>query len=595
MANGNRDIAVIGSPSTNTELTLDLLQEATEEKVIGLLSAFNATQNGEAVVSIGQITGIELKNRWHEDSVFRNLLKRTGEIPPITNRQDTRTAEFFVGASFRRAGKEYEPEVLGMVPPTGTRVFAVEQSLLDNLLGSFRDELFYLGNAYANDIRYPMWFKHFGRGPQGAGEAYHIGVFGKSGSGKTTLAKMMLCGYAQHQDLGVLIIDPQGEFSHEFRGKRVGEQGLALDEVFRAQGRDVTVFSLENIQLADWGLFSDLLVSQGVLRQLNIPAASIENATSAAELMTNALKKGKTKQNLDSLFDNRDAIRAALEAIIANPKRVYKTDSTAKELVAEINVILSDDQERFDEFRIAWNKVARLFARGEGRRQLTTYSDKIPPKYMGIINAIMGEAGGTRPAFVIDISEEGNRGVQWSENLQKRILTRIMSDMIAYSSRSLSTQKSANALVVLDEAHRHAPSGTIDSEFGSHLRSTLKRAVRETRKYGLGWFFISQTLGGMDSEILNQLRMSLFGFGLAFGSEFDRLKDFAGGDKRAMDLYQSFRDPASFPRPELKEYPFMAVGPVSPLAFAGKPLFFSAFTNPQEFIRVNNLLSRNAG
>ena len=28
--NRNKDVAVVGSPSTNTELTLDLLQEATE-------------------------------------------------------------------------------------------------------------------------------------------------------------------------------------------------------------------------------------------------------------------------------------------------------------------------------------------------------------------------------------------------------------------------------------------------------------------------------------------------------------------------------------------------------------------------------------
>lgn len=590
-----RDVAVVGSPSTNTELTLDLLQEATEEKVIGLLSAFSSTQNGESIVSIGQITGIELKNRWHEDSVFRNLLKRTGEIPPITNRQDTRTADFFVGATFRRAGDLYEPEVLGMVPPTGTRVFAVDQELLDDLLGSFRDELFYLGNAYANDIRYPMWFKHFGRGDQGAGEAYHIGVFGKSGSGKTTLAKMVLCAYAQHREMGMLIIDPQGEFAHEFRGQRVGEQGLPIDEIFRAQGRNVSVFSLENIQLTDWTLFADLLVSQAVMRRLNIPAASTEHANTAAELIVAAFRQGPARQRLDSLVDNDTAIVAGLTNITNNPKRVYSSANRADQLVTDINAVINNDQGRMDEFRRAWNQVARLFARGAGRRPLLTYSENLSQSETGIINAVMGESGGVKPAFVIDISEEGNRTVQWSENLQKRILTRVMSDMISYSSRSLSTQESANALVVLDEAHRHAPSGSVESEYGGQLRSTLKRAVRETRKYGLGWCFISQTLGGMDSEILNQLRMSFFGFGLAFGSEFDRLKDFAGGDKRAMELYQSFRDPASFPRPELKEYPFMAVGPVSPLAFAGKPLFFSAFTEPEQFVEVNDLMTDRKG
>lgn len=128
-----RDVAVVGSPSTNTELTVDLLQEAIEERLVGALTSFEAVQNGQRITSVGQIVGIELKNRWHEDSVFRNLIKRTGEIPPITNRQDTRTADLVVGATFRQVAKGFEPEVLGMVPPTGTRVYRVDQPLLDRL------------------------------------------------------------------------------------------------------------------------------------------------------------------------------------------------------------------------------------------------------------------------------------------------------------------------------------------------------------------------------------------------------------------------------------------------------------------------------
>ena len=71
------------------------------------------------------------------------------------------------------------------------------------------------------------------------------------------------------------------------------------------------------------------------------------------------------------------------------------------------------------------------------------------------------------------------------------------------------------------------------------------------------------------------------------GTESDRLRAFAGSDKRALELYQSFRDPQSFPRRDLQEFPFMAIGPVSPLAFSGRPLFFTAFTDPEEFLEAN--------
>ena len=137
-----------------------------------------------------------------------------------------------------------------------------------------------------------------------------------------------------------------------------------------------------------------------------------------------------------------------------------------------------------------------------------------------------------------------------------------------------------------------APSGSLDSgSQDEQLRNTLRRAVRETRKYGIGWFFISQTLGGIDDDILKQLRSLFFGFGLALGDEFRKLGEFAGGDRRAMELYQSFRDPHSAPRDDLREFPFMAVGPVSPLSFSGKPIFFSAFTDSDRFLSENQINS----
>jgi len=243
--NRNQDIAVVGSPSTNTELTIDLLQEATEERIVGALTAFESTQSGYSIISVGQIVGIELKNRWHEDSVFRNLIKRTREIPPITNRQDTRTAELIVGATFKKTNNSYEPDVLGMVPSTGTRVFRLDQTMLDSLLTGSKDEIFYLGRAYANDVYYPMWFKHFASGPGGAGESYHLAIFGKTGSGKSVLAKNMVLAYAKHKgdaQMGILIIDPQGEFAREFgQATTTGQYKLNYKAACDRLRRKVTV------------------------------------------------------------------------------------------------------------------------------------------------------------------------------------------------------------------------------------------------------------------------------------------------------------------------------------------------------------------
>jgi hypothetical protein len=584
--NRNQDVAVVGSPSTNTELTLDLLQEATEERLVGALSAFRCVQNGSAITSVGQIVGIELKNRWHEDSVFRNLIKRTGEIPPITNRQDTRTADLVVGATFRQNQDGYDPEVLGMVPPTGTRVFRVDQPLLDDLLKVYQSEIVYLGRAYANDVMFPMWFKHFGSGDGGAGEAYHMGVFGKTGSGKSGLAKMMMCAYGRHPQMGILVIDPQGEFSHELaEGRRIGQQGLPLDEILKAQGRQIHVYRISDIQLVDWTSFEELLHSLRFLEQLGIPLASAANSRKAAEVIIQSLDGAET---LSALGTER-ILQAVMNTVAStqNAEYIY-SKARAGQLTQQIQRILGDARRMEIIFKNYWSPICELFTSGAARRKLYNYGSQTSP---GIIDALLGTAGSSspRPVIVVDLSREGNQQAFWSEELQRRLLSKILNTLVVHAMGSLSSGKSANVLVVLDEAHRHAPSGRLDEDSEAEkLRSTLRRAVRETRKYGLGWFFISQTLGGLDNEILQQLRILAFGFGLAMGSEFDRLRDYVGGDKRALELYQSFRDPQSFPRRDLQEFPFMAVGPVSPLAFSGKPLFFTAFTDSSEFKRVNN-------
>lgn len=577
MPNGrNQDIAVVGSPSSNTELTVDLLQESIEERLVGALVAFEAAQSGLPITSVGQIVGIELRNRWHEDSVFRNLIKRTGEIPPITNRQDTRVASLVVGATFKHGSHGFEPDVLGMVPPTGTRVLRVDQTLLNHLLAVYQQEIFYLGRAYANEVLYPMWFKHFGSGAGGAGEAYHIGVFGKTGSGKSGLAKMLLLAYARHPELGILIIDPQGEFSYELQGQHVGEQGLPVDTVVNSLGRGIRRYSIMELQLDDWDLFEDLLVTMRFTERMGIPQRSTDNSRLAAEIIRGHLQGNQLHLNA---LATEDVLGGALGAVRGRVLRVYTTPGRAQQLEERIDEILNSELTQV--FRESWQPICSLFQTGQGRRTL-----------FGIVDDLMGASGAVgapRPVVVIDISERGNPHL-WTEELQRRILARLLDVLIVRASQTMITRQGANVLVFLDEAHRHAPSGHLD--IGSQaevLRNVLRRAVRETRKYGVGWLLISQTLGGIDNEILQQLRILFFGFGLALGDEFRKLGEFAGGDKRSMELYQSFRDPHSAPRRDLREFPFMAVGPVSPLAFSGRPLFFSAFIKPQEFLDENNL------
>lgn len=117
-------------------------------------------------------------------------------------------ARINVGAVFASNGLGFEPSILGTVPPTGTPLFRVTERMLDNLLSKHRDEIFYLGRIYGSEAKMPFWFRHFGPGKGGAGEAYHIGIFGKTGSGKSVLAKMLMLAYARHKEMSIIVLDP---------------------------------------------------------------------------------------------------------------------------------------------------------------------------------------------------------------------------------------------------------------------------------------------------------------------------------------------------------------------------------------------------
>ena len=102
-------VAVVSSPSTNTELTLDVVDESESSNLVGALVGFRLDSNtlseeGQKLERrvLGQITSIQLRNRWHEDQAFKNIIKSRKKLPAITPQQDTRTAIMRIGGSFER-------------------------------------------------------------------------------------------------------------------------------------------------------------------------------------------------------------------------------------------------------------------------------------------------------------------------------------------------------------------------------------------------------------------------------------------------------------------------------------------------------------
>ena len=131
-------IGTIGSPSSTTELSLDILGAAVTKKLVGELALFDFIQDGKEHTALGQITDIELRNAWLEDPTMRSLARQRGQVNPVSGQQDTHLGQMNVSAVFAEEDGRYQPSILGMFR---------QQGLLSNL------PTMLLSTHYLNNIR----------------------------------------------------------------------------------------------------------------------------------------------------------------------------------------------------------------------------------------------------------------------------------------------------------------------------------------------------------------------------------------------------------------------------------------------------------
>lgn len=587
-------IGVVGSPSSTGGLALDILGSAVSKKLVGELALFRYLQDTQQHYALGQITEVTLRNIWHEDPTMRSLIRQRGRVDAVSERQDTHQGEMTISAVFGGDAGNYHPSILGTVPATGTPIHLVEDELLDELLSPYRKQIFYLGHVYGSKPKLPLWFKHFDPGPDGAGEAYHLGIFGKTGSGKSVLAKMILLAYARYPKMALLVIDPQGEFAKEARGQGSGEFQLPMDAVFRRLGKETRVYSVRDLVLDRWDLFAQILYESPFFEQLSIPKG--ENRQLATETLADRLRRAST--TLKDLH-KRESFDKAWELL--GQERIQKVFYRSQGSRDRFNSMY--EEANADHFYTAyWRPVTQLFR--EDRQGAL--------KVERILFSLFNLTRDRRPLVVIDLSkEQASRNIQknvsalplfggesesaeepalfWNDTIQALVVRRLLEGIRFAAERAYREGQGLNTLVLIDEAHRLAPRENPDNNELRAVRSIFIDAVRTTRKYGVGWMFISQTLSSLHREIIGQLRIFFFGFGLGMGAEFKALSELVGGRGKALDLYQLFRDPHSSFDIATREYSFMTIGPVSPLSFAGTPLFFNAFNTPEDFLGANRL------
>ena len=557
------NIGVIGSPSSTSELTVDVLGTAVNKGLVGKFSILNYFQDGMEHYALGQITEILMQNIWTQDATMRGIIRQKGRVDPITEKQDTHTAKMIVSSVLAEGEDFIEPSIFGTVPATGTHIRLINEEIIKALLSDYQEELFYLGKTYGADFNLPMWLKHFGKGLFGAGEAYHIGIFGKTGSGKSVLAKMMITGYSHHKDMSIYILDPQGEFATEFSPN--SELATILKDKL---DREIKIYTLQNV-VFDYNesLLKKLIASTNFYDKLAIWSRNHKerfiNGFISVLKAKNTVEEEITPWN----FYRRNAFN-----------RIWRELGTDKFLEKAVGT--RPPRERI---KTAWENcdLDEMYSIWSGITSLFKYREE------GIkLSELLKNVTKQGSLTIIDLSSRDKpKDIIWNDKIQLIAIEQILSKINDQAEELFKKGGNLNSLVVIDEAHRLAPREKSEDEDIELIKSIFIDAVRTTRKFGLGWMFISQTLSSLHREILNQIRIFIIGFGLAWGLERLALQDIVGGARESIRLYQNFKDPQS--GLGKREYPFMTIGPISPLSFSGSPLFFTALNYPDEFLKIN--------
>ena len=577
------DIGMVGSPSTTAKVTVDILEDATGFPLRGQLVSLTHRMDTQYLIALGTVTEIRTSNRWHEDPNMRGVLKRHGSLPHLSAVGDVRTADVAVQAVYlaeHENPSDGEPPresggSLAMSPTTGAQVRRITDTFLSDLIRRHREEVVYIGNAYGmEDVKLPLTLRHFGSADQGgAGEAYHTGIFGMTGSGKSGFAAYLLAAYARHPDLGILIMDPQGQFASE-----VGLP-FSLQEWAESQGRHVDVLSVsQDLRLRQNApLLIELLQQTRFFRDLLVIRGQQPYESAVAEFIR--ILQGQTG------WPNSDAstvLRNMLTNLAADPaaiQRIYAQQQGQQRLLTQINAMLTDASQ----FQIALDLFGPLHSLFTGSNPTGGTRRSME----AVFHTLLDLDKSPRPVLIIDLSSSalGNAidsdspaAILESTPIKARLLREICSIVARVAEQRFTENRSLNTMVVFDEAQRFAAEAPEDEE-SKALANRLVDYVRTTRKYGLGWTFITQEVASLRRGIYAQLRVRSFGYGLTSGTELQRLRETIG-DPEALELYRSFVDPQAI-RPS--QYPFMLTGPVSPLSFTGAPIFLSVYTDFEKF------------
>jgi len=546
-------IGIIGSPNTTSEFSIDILEDSIDSPLQGKLFVFGHSEGGDEKLVLTQLTNLTSTNPWHEKNVLKSVIKKRGGLEHLSGDTDVKDADLGLLGVFEYDEQgNLQTSTLDTPPSSGTEVFEVTTEMMERIVEREQGNIFYLGHIYGSDTIAPFRLKHFGEAPEGFGEAHRIGIFGKSGTGKSVIGAEMLGGFAQNDDMGILILDPQGQFSDD-RFAAQTEFNFSFHDLLdatRGQGR-YNIQKIDDIILENRRSFLLLLDRVGIYDQLAY------RTRQKRERLINNLEQWMSNEGISP--DELDAHELADEA--ANlTDLIYSTDKEDE---------VRGNYNRFDT-RIdnTFNQVQELFRDEPGRTRIGA-----------LINWVLED--GRIVILDIDPANIGSPQLR-DDEVKYAILYGIIQRLRQSVRANYREGEISNALVALDEANEFVPQTEPDQEDLKRLKAQIVDSQEKSRKYGIGWLFINQRIANFSNTVYSQLEDYVFCWGLSVGVDETHVKDQVG--------QEMFTEYEQLPNPKQSGiYSYMISGGIVGVGTVGTPLIVRGFGGIDELLEANDI------
>jgi hypothetical protein len=591
----------------STSKTINFIATNSSElsPVVGKMVYLDFGVGGELYRSIGTVTDVTTENTMFSPG-YESVMARTTDNFHHDG-QDLRRSSFIIQATFRKNKEgfwEKHSSSLPTSPSTNVQVNLLTEEIANEMVSSATYPTIGYFRGMEN-VAQPLMVPDFG---DSVG-AKSSGILGRSGSGKSSMYTMILGNYMKHEHHAILVIDPQGQWSNE-NGMIFSPQNFA-----KSLGREVNVLRVsEDIKLPmDVDIFTRMLNKIGLWKKFRRMGG--DNLESFSDAVATRIAKSR-----DFDAEPRDLLSKVFADIANSPSvmsRIYakgdRRDDFRRELLIlagePVIDLITEEEEvltagEIEDNEANWENILSLFTPLQNLFSSSNFTGGVrrplggPRGFLSDVFKVRQKTDAPAPYVVFDMSpstelhakNELTQGSDVNLYMQKilddqdvkaLILMMVLAEMKKASEIAFATGSgNLNTQIVFDEAWRFAPEGKATPEI-EELANQLEGFALDTRKFGIGWTYILQSPADLKFGIWKQLTYVYAGHGLV-GDDVKRLESLTD-DPKQLDLYRQFIPPAS-----TGVYPFMILGPISPIIFTTSPAFINIFSGSKEFLEHNS-------